>query len=540
MYILLTCLITYFGLNCLCFRFYVFRMSANQTNVVNDYDLLLDDLDYEGETEYAVVVTDDGEPVLANRSLDDESPTSPSPSTTFGSYDGVNVMDDHSLDPDCYKYPDFQQYNLPTILQPPVKTNKTNNAMSSSSTAPSFKEVDTQPQLSVHQPLTPRVTVGYKPYNNMYRDNNGQLTTDFGSRIVPGYSDRCAGSFNNDVRSTSTMVFGSNTAPPRGPVLHDLPEEPYTLSASVSKDGFDCNCRDNNIDHKIKADRPLLLVFGDNFVPPVLGGNGRCAIVIRVDRATPETILLAAKNYFDATGDAAFSIPAGSMIVISLTSYLLEVKAAVYISAVDALKRSLAKLLYTRSATMCNESNSVLDCNIMSMDYKFVDVVAPHSNVDIQAAIAAATVVHVATVVAGAIDDQLLGTIPHAYNEYMDDNPSTVTYAEIPPYIVLNSLSGNVARHTVSTAATRVLAYEGLYDGMTHEHLVLFWSLVVDRIRAYMAEKRLQAANIPSCSDIKLGACSPLLSNLGIKDAFPIIHKWMVDRMPLPCKIKPY
>ena len=45
MYILLTCLITYFGLNRLCFRFYVFRMSANQTTVVNDYDLLLDNLD---------------------------------------------------------------------------------------------------------------------------------------------------------------------------------------------------------------------------------------------------------------------------------------------------------------------------------------------------------------------------------------------------------------------------------------------------------------------------------------------------------------
>ena len=122
----------------------------------------------------------------------------------------------------------------------------------------------------------------------------------------------------------------------------------------------------------------------------------------------------------------------------------------------------------------------------------------------------------------------------------MDDNPSTVSYAEIPPYIVLNSLSGNVARHTVSTAATCVLAYEGLYNGMTHEHLVLFLSLVVDRIRAYIAEKQLQAANIPSCSDIKLGTCSSLLSNLGIKDAFPIIHKWMVDRMPQPRKIKPY
>ena len=49
-----------------------------------------------------------------------------------------------------------------------------------------------------------------------------------------------------------------------------------------------------------------------------------------------------------------------------------------------------------------------------------------------------------------------------------------------------------------------------------------------------------QHPTIPSCSDIKLGTCSSLLSNLGIKDAFPIIHKWMVDRMPQPRKIKPY
>ena len=75
-------------------------------------------------------------------------------------------------------------------------------------------------------------------FTNLYRDNNGKETKDYSSCIVPGNIDRSHGAFNNDVRSTSTIVYGNNTIPPCGPILEDLPEDPYTISTLVMHDGF--------------------------------------------------------------------------------------------------------------------------------------------------------------------------------------------------------------------------------------------------------------------------------------------------------------
>ena len=139
------------------------------------------------------------------------------------------------------------------------------------------------------------------------------------------------------------------------------------------------------------------------------------------------------------------------------------------------------------------------------MNYRFIDVIVPHSPVDVQAAVAAATVVHVATVVAGATEDQLLGTIPNTYNTFMADSDSTTLHSEIPPYLILNSLSGNVSKKTVCTAATRVLAYEGVANGMNVELIVAFWCRIANKVKANVAEKRISFTNFPSGTDIKLG-----------------------------------
>ena len=560
-----------------------------------DCDLLLDEsLDFEPNSEpelpvYAVVCDVDGEPLPAddadaaveptpaNRSLDDEGDDEdddvdmatgqqPSPPGTCqpltnadhalddsGDYEDINdllvrcqgVNKTHNAsadDPAKYLYPVriLEEYSLPPINKPSLHmktppppdpaatvTNRPRTTTSASGL------VGIKQPLDVHQPLTARDLGHYKPFTNLYRDNNGKETRDYGSRVVPGNSDRSHGAFNSDSRSTSTVVHGNNTIPPRGPTLDDLPEDPYTISASVMHDGFGCACIPNAGAHKIKADNPILLILGDGFVPPCIGGNGRCAVVIRVDRATPDTILTAAKNFFKATGDAAFSIPANSVIIISMTSYLLEVKAAMYLAAVDALKRNLAKLFFTRSPASCSELNTALECNVTAMNYRFIDVIVPHSPVDVQAAVAAATVVHVATVVAGATEDQLLGTIPNTYNTFMADSDSTTLHSEIPPYLILNSLSGNVSKKTVCTAATRVLAYEGVANGMNAELIVTFWCQIANKVKAYVAEKHISFINFPSGTDIKLGIANPCLADITSK-TFPSIHLWMAERMPKP------
>ena len=55
---------------------------------------------------------------------------------------------------------------------------------------------------------------------------------------------------------------------------------------------------------------------------PCIGGNGCYAIALRVDRATPDTIFKAAMNLLEATGDAAFSIPAPTFLVWDLMTLL--------------------------------------------------------------------------------------------------------------------------------------------------------------------------------------------------------------------------
>ena len=114
---------------------------------------------------------------------------------------------------------------------------------------------------------------------------------------------------------------------------------------------------------------------------------------------------------------------------------------------------------------------------------------------------------------------------------------TTTHHSEIPPYLILNSLSGNVSKKTVCTAATRVLAYEGVANGMNAELIVTFWCQIANKVKAYVAEKHISFINFPSGTDIKLGIANPCLADITSK-TFPSIYLWMAERMPKPRPIK--
>merc|ERR1711911_426590 len=99
--------------------------------------------------------------------------------------------------------------------------------------------------------------------------------------------------------------------------LKDLINTPHTASGLARDNVIICCCTPDRT-HIFSMEKPIILVLGDQMVPPVLGGDGTCAIVIRVDKATPGSILTAAKNFFESSGTDATSLPENSIILLSL------------------------------------------------------------------------------------------------------------------------------------------------------------------------------------------------------------------------------
>ena len=368
----------------------------------------------------------------------------------------------------------------------------------------------------------------YTPFNGIFTINLGTNPKGYGAVKTGTTKESLVINMTSDCRGLSTACVGNMSQGfNMSECLKDLINTPHTASGLARDNVIICCCTPDRT-HIFSMEKPIILVLVDKMVPPVLGGDGTCAIVIRVDKATPSTILTAAKNFFESSGPNSTSLPRHSVVLLSLTNYCLEVEACAYISEMEGLKRKLAKLLYTRSpANATYSSDPMMDQHIMNMCYTFIDIMVPHQKVSEAAAVAAATVALLATTAAGASGKQLAGDVAATYLDTMDDDTNGRRIKRmIPPVHISNDITGNSSNRAIITARQELTAYVGLSKGINIEQVVKFWARVFGRCRRFVTSRQIEEAeNFPSERAILAGVFSKHNNESKLKETFPRIFE---------------
>ena len=375
----------------------------------------------------------------------------------------------------------------------------------------------------------------HSPYNSIFTINYRTNPKGYGAVKTGMSKEELDITMNTDSRGLSTACVGNvRKGYIMSECLKDLISTPHTASAIASQEAITCCCNPDKT-HIFDMKKPVILVLGDQMVPPVIGGDGVCAIVIRVDKATPGSILTAAKNFFESSGTDATSLPENSIILLSLTNFCLEVEAFAYISEMEGLKRKLAKLFYSRSpANATYSSDPVLDQHITNMCYTFIDVMVPHEKVSDVAAIAAATVALVATTAAGACGKQLAGDVAATYLDAMDEDANVRRIKKwIPPIHITNDITGNSSNRAIITARQELTAYAGISNGINIEFIVKYWARVLGRCVRFTRSRRIDDTNIPSERSVLAGVFSKVNCEDMLKKIFPRIYEKFGLKKPI-------
>ena len=372
--------------------------------------------------------------------------------------------------------------------------------------------------------------------NISYVGNRGYRPKDYAAVRTGETEKKIRHSITDDDRATSTCTAGNcKVGYEMNECLRDLIHVGHTMSALPGPDFFQCLCQPDR-EHKIQLDKPILVILGDQFVPPMVGGNGRCAVVIRGENATPTTIMTAAKNFFDAKNGA--NLPANSIILISLTHFCMEVKAPAFLTGVDWLKRSLARLFYTRNPANVDYPAKVeLEHTINTMGYTFIECMSVHGNVSRHAASALATAAYTATTVAGVNRKQGAGKVAATYLDEMAEDSKVIRHdTEVPPFYIPNNMTGAINQASVLTAATTITAYRGLSQGLNTEALMYYWARVIDRVYDYVSCCRLDSSYLPTKHRYFEFATSSVMTNLRFYKEIPNIKKKYAEKKALLAK----
>ena len=147
----------------------------------------------------------------------------------------------------------------------------------------------------------------------------------------------------NDWRSSSSFTGGSlkksKTGITKGRGI------PY----SASFEGQKCLCGGSDgTSHQIHTHAPSLIVIGDNFCPPAIGGEGdSCPLVIRVDKEPPTKVFELFKELIGNAKDKT-KISPNSTILVNLQAFLGQVGVDVYISMVEKLMDKISDYLQSQ------------------------------------------------------------------------------------------------------------------------------------------------------------------------------------------------
>ena len=289
------------------------------------------------------------------------------------------------------------------------------------------------------------------------------------------------------------------------------------------------------LNHKNHDSRPLMIVVGDQYVPPVLGGNYRCAIILRMDSPTPASILQGVRTLF-----AGIRLPANSIVFLSFTSLAIELRNSAFIRIALELEEEIGRF-FLQSRDQSIKETLLKQWRQDERAPRIINLLSPHemSTNDISADLAAANYVLLECYALRAdtrlTDLAKIGRRFHAgegvktFKTRVD--AAAVALPDIEPGILFTKPSNNVV----------------VYGGFKKEDLpavsTKFWWMVSAATTKLWTSAGLDAGAIPDMADCISGVIRDQVSRLNLGSNMPRLFNDLLnldygESRPLPEKIQ--
>ena len=377
-------------------------------------------------------------------------------------------------------------------------------------------------------------------FDKIYLGSTGSDPSQLGNKVVSGTSTP-VNNFAADPRTCSTIVRGnckedSPMAPGQLRDIHNL----YTVSAMGEKSRISCFCLTQNTPamarHTIPTlfddCSPILLIIGDAYVPPVLGGDGRCAVIIRLHNPTPANILTAVKSFF-VNGAR---LPQDSIVLISLNTFLIETNSHLYIKEMEKLIDKLGRFFLSIWSCSKRVTPEMYDSWAFYIRVRFLFIAAPHALVDAEKAIDFASVNHFSEAYAALACMRDAGPISSHYERFMLSLGDLANPLQQPAAIPSASLDilppGQANHNSCFTEKSSRPAFRGIIN-LPPGVLTVYWSEVALKLVSWYEQLNISVTNLPGLTNIWAGLAGDPVRNLrldaALPEAFMAIKQFAID-----------
>ena len=366
------------------------------------------------------------------------------------------------------------------------------------------------------------------PYSKIYLGSSGYEPSQLCNKIVSGTSPTTV-SFTGDPRSCATIVRG-NCKEDATMAIGLLPgtQNPYTVSAVCERSRIKCFCltqstaarERHSIGSLLDDSPPVLLILGDAHTPPALGGDGRCAIILRLHHPTPDNMLAAVKAFF-SNGSR---LPQDSAILLSLNSFLIETNSALYLKEMEKLINELGQFflrIWSGSKRVTPDMYSQWSHYFRA---RFLIIIPPHQLVDTEKAADFAAVSHASEAAAALAEMHDAGPIASHYFNFMQSLGQAATPCDeavsVPSFSLDIFPPGACASASCYTEKCVRPAYRGL-ELLTPGLIYIFWCEVALKLFGWYDQQNLCTTNLPHIGNLWAGIAGEPVRNLKLTAAMP-------------------
>ena len=343
--------------------------------------------------------------------------------------------------------------------------------------------------------------------------------------------------FNSDPRSSSTLTEGSNRKGVAQNTLCAGLDTGYTFSASAAGRNLSCLCCFGAPVagyHNIDGSKPVVFVLADGFAPPVLGGGGSCAVVLRVDQGSPEQMKLAVKKFFASKFQTkpkksarTSPVPPGSVFLISLNSWMRMVGLSSYLSEITRFIGWLERYVvlgYDTPSAGGPGLDPEYQRRISDHRVHCVLVSAPYCGIEPRIASISSAISQVETIAHASAEQPLLGLVSSSFDAFMQKvGKQKINVFIESQFYPVPSYSGEKDRF-VRTNAVQTCVPGGLaLEDMTPQLLFDFWGMVMDRTRRFVCDAagNQNASNVPSSTNLLSGLRDTQSRGIKLDTTFP-------------------
>ena len=302
----------------------------------------------------------------------------------------------------------------------------------------------------------------------------------------------------------------------------------WTVSASPRDGILFCHCKtqSSTVTHKINisktAKHPIVLVIGDDYVPPALGGNMRCAVVLRIHKPTVESVMRAVKAFFDGA-----RLPKKSVVLLSFNSLLKVLKSHVFVDLMTRLIDRLGRFFF--SLTGIGSKENLAKWRSHDSSPTILTVVSPHELLKGRDPIEFTGVAYAMEALVVCQDIKAALPIVQHYSIFNKEEKAEMfdNQESIDPYVLHTYKDGPV---TFTIEPVRREVCHGFQD-YTPDISMLFWWQIMCKVVDFMPSNNASNKIIPDLLDLIDGVAGIQAKNLGLPIAMPNLFTYLKNQV---------